>query len=45
FTAFMNEIVRLKPSASKGQYLRTVAVSVTMGPGIKMDPVLVAKNA
>ncbi|MGL5962025.1 MAG: 50S ribosomal protein L1 [Cetobacterium sp.] len=45
FSAFMNEIVRLKPSASKGQYLRTVAVSVTMGPGIKMDPVLVAKNA
>lgn len=45
FTAFMNEIVRLKPSASKGQYLRTVAVSLTMGPGVKMDPVLVAKNS
>ncbi|MCX3068521.1 MAG: 50S ribosomal protein L1 [Cetobacterium sp.] len=45
FTAFINEIVRLKPSASKGQYLRTVAVSLTMGPGVKMDPVLVAKNA
>lgn len=43
FTAFINEIVRLKPSASKGQYLRTVAVSLTMGPGVKMDPVLVAK--
>ena len=45
FTAFINEIVRLKPSASKGQYLRTVAVSLTMGPGVKMDPVLVAKNS
>ncbi|WP_297404613.1 50S ribosomal protein L1 [uncultured Cetobacterium sp.] len=45
FTAFMNEIIRLKPSASKGQYLKTVAVSLTMGPGVKMDPVLVAKNA
>lgn len=45
FTAFINEIIRLKPSASKGQYLRTVAVSLTMGPGVKMDPVLVAKNA
>lgn len=45
FTAFINEIVRLKPSTSKGQYLRTVAVSLTMGPGVKMDPVLVAKNA
>lgn len=45
FTAFINEIIRLKPAASKGQYLRTVAVSLTMGPGVKMDPVLVAKNA
>lgn len=45
FTAFINEIVRLKPTASKGQYLRTVAVSLTMGPGVKMDPVLVAKNS
>ncbi|MGL5088656.1 MAG: 50S ribosomal protein L1 [Cetobacterium sp.] len=45
FSAFINEIVRLKPSASKGQYLRTVAVSVTMGPGVKMDPVLVIKKA
>ncbi|SKA00662.1 large subunit ribosomal protein L1 [Cetobacterium ceti] len=45
FKAFLNEIIRLKPASSKGQYLRTVAVSLTMGPGIKMDPVLVAKNA
>lgn len=44
FDAFMQEINRLKPSASKGQYLRTVAVSLTMGPGIKMDTVLVAKH-
>ena len=44
FTAFINEIIRLKPAASKGQYLRTVAVSLTMGPGVKMDPVLVVKN-
>lgn len=45
FTAFLNEIVRLKPSASKGQYLRTVALSLTMGPGIKIDPVLVLKKS
>ncbi|MGL6098408.1 MAG: 50S ribosomal protein L1 [Fusobacteriaceae bacterium] len=43
FKAFLGEIIRLKPSAAKGQYLRTVAVSLTMGPGIKMDPVLVTK--
>jgi large subunit ribosomal protein L1 len=43
FKAFMAEINRLKPSAAKGQYLRTVALSLTMGPGIKIDPILVSK--
>jgi large subunit ribosomal protein L1 len=43
FKAFMAEIERLKPSAAKGQYLRTVALSLTMGPGIKIDPILVSK--
>ncbi|ADO81965.1 50S ribosomal protein L1 [Ilyobacter polytropus] len=43
FKAFMAEIQRLKPSAAKGQYLKTVAISLTMGPGIKMDPLLVSK--
>ena len=43
FKAFLDQITRLKPASSKGQYLRTVAVSLTMGPGIKMDPALVAK--
>lgn len=45
FVAFINEIVRLKPATSKGQYLKTVAVSLTMGPGIKLDPALVSKNS
>lgn len=43
FKTYMAEIVKLKPSASKGQYLKTVAISLTMGPGIKIDPVLVNK--
>jgi large subunit ribosomal protein L1 len=43
FRAFMAEINRLKPSAAKGIYLRTVALSLTMGPGIKIDPILVSK--
>ena len=43
FKAFMAEIERLKPSAAKGHYLRTVALSLTMGPGIKIDPILVSK--
>ena len=37
YTAFMDTIVRAKPSAAKGQYVRTVAVSSTMGPGFRID--------
>ena len=37
FTAFMDTIVRAKPSATNGVYVRTVAVSSTMGPGVKID--------
>ena len=40
-TAFMDTIMRLKPPASKGTYLRSIAISTTMGPGIKIDPVFV----
>ncbi len=40
YTAFMDTIVRAKPSAAKGTYVRTVAVSSTMGPGFRIDPAL-----
>ena len=36
---FIETIVRLKPAASKGTYIRGIAISTTMGPGIKIDPV------
>ena len=36
-TAFMDQIVRSKPAASKGVYVRNVAVSSTMGPGVTLD--------
>ena len=36
--AFMDTIQRLKPPASKGTYLKGIAISTTMGPGIKIDP-------
>ncbi len=37
-SAFMDTILRLKPSSSKGTYLKGIAISTTMGPGIKIDP-------
>jgi large subunit ribosomal protein L1 len=36
--AFLETIQRLKPASSKGTYLRSIAISTTMGPGIKVDP-------
>ena len=38
FSAFIEQVVRSKPSAAKGVYVRTVAVSSTMGPGVQVDP-------
>lgn len=35
---FMEKIIQLKPSTSKGIYLRSVTISTTMGPGVKIDP-------
>jgi large subunit ribosomal protein L1 len=35
---FIDTIMRLKPAASKGTYIRSIAISTTMGPGIKIDP-------
>lgn len=35
--AFIEKIVQLKPSAAKGIYLRSVTISTTMGPGVKLD--------
>ncbi len=36
--ALMDVIIRAKPASSKGTYLKSVAISTTMGPGIKLDP-------
>jgi large subunit ribosomal protein L1 len=35
--AFLERIIRLKPASSKGTYLRSMAVSTTMGPGVRVD--------
>ncbi|HIU48156.1 MAG TPA: 50S ribosomal protein L1 [Candidatus Avimonoglobus intestinipullorum] len=37
FNALMGAVIKAKPSAAKGQYLRSVVVSSTMGPGIKVN--------
>ncbi|MDQ6717106.1 MAG: 50S ribosomal protein L1 [Gemmatimonadota bacterium] len=37
FAAFMDQIIRSKPSATKGVYVRNVAISSTMGPGVSID--------
>jgi large subunit ribosomal protein L1 len=37
FNALMDAIVKAKPAAAKGQYLKSVSVSTTMGPGIKVN--------
>ncbi|MGH3096381.1 MAG: 50S ribosomal protein L1 [Streptosporangiales bacterium] len=38
YTAAMDEVVRLKPSTSKGRYIKKITVSSTMGPGVPVDP-------
>lgn len=38
FHALMEAVVKAKPSAAKGQYLRSVVVASTMGPGVKINP-------
>jgi large subunit ribosomal protein L1 len=38
YAAAIDEVIRLKPAAAKGRYLRKITVATTMGPGIMVDP-------
>ena len=38
YAAVVEEIVRAKPAAAKGRYIRSVTMSTTMGPGVHVDP-------
>ncbi len=36
--AFIDKLIQLKPASSKGVYLKSIVISFTMGPGVKVDP-------
>jgi large subunit ribosomal protein L1 len=38
YAAVVEELIRAKPSVAKGRYLRTITLTSTMGPGVKVDP-------
>ena len=39
FQALIDEIIKVKPAAAKGQYFRSVTIASTMGPGVKINTV------
>lgn len=43
FASLMDAIVKAKPAAAKGQYLRSITVASTMGPGVKINPAKIAE--
>ena len=45
FNAFTSALLKAKPAAAKGQYLRKIRVSSTMGPGVSIDPALAQQTA
>lgn len=38
YTALIERLIKVKPSAAKGQYMRSVSIATTMGPGIRINP-------
>ena len=44
FNALAQAIIKAKPAAAKGQYMRSVVVAATMGPGVKINPQKIGTN-
>lgn len=45
FNALLDEVIKAKPAAAKGQYIKSCSVASTMGPGIKINPAKVGSQA
>lgn len=45
FQTLMDAVIKAKPSAAKGQYLRSVVIAPTMGPGIRINPQRISEGA
>jgi large subunit ribosomal protein L1 len=43
--ALLDAVLKAKPAASKGVYLKKISVSTTMGPGVRIDPVSITSEA
>lgn len=44
FAAVLDEILKAKPSSAKGRYIRSITLSSTMGPGVRVDPNATARE-
>ena len=45
FTTLLDAVIKAKPVAAKGQYIRSCVVTATMGPGVKINPSKVGSAA